>query len=451
MSDPIIVKINLVLHEGQRKLHSASSKFKVCKAGKRFGKTKWALFEIAQVAARERNKTFWYIAPTYRQAKQIAWAQLKWLIPDAIVKRRVETDLLIEFTSGSTLQLIGADNDDSLRGIKLHGVIFDECAYIDEYVWPLIRGQLLGSNGEESGFAYFISSPNKKGRNWFTNFHAEAQKKESMGDKDWSAFYFTIHDNPTLDTTEVQKMKDDTPDDTWNLEYLAIESQYAGVLYSEFTSERNLGEPADPFSKQLLHYRGIDWGMDHPTVCLWASLDMAERTVYITDEFVRSDLVISESSDMILTRTGDRPIEWTVIDPSTAKRNSQTLRSDALEFNRCGIPTIMADNRERGYDITKMFLKKAKLKVSPKCKTLIYALKNVQRGEDEGDDTTDALRYIMLRIHDSITGMNIFEMEGTVPMKSDPESREMNIYNPIFNTPKPQHNLQEWLIHEVSI
>jgi hypothetical protein len=445
MAETIVVKINLVLHDGQRRIHASPAKFKVCKAGKRFGKTKWALFEICQIAARERNKTFWMIAPTYRQAKQIAWAQLKWLIPNDIVERRVETDLLIEFKSGSTLQLIGADNDDSLRGIKLHGVIFDECAYIDEYVWPLIRGQLLGSNGEESGFAYFISSPNKKGRNWFTNFHAEAQKKESMGDKDWAAFYFTIHDNPTLDPGEVQKMKDDTPDETWQLEYLAIESQYAGVLYSEFTSDKNIGEPKDPYSKSLLHYRGIDWGIDHPTVCLWASLDPSEKIVYITDEFVRSDLVISESADMIKTRTGDKPIEWTVIDPSTGKRNSQTGRSDALEFNRSGIPTIMADNRERGYDVTKMFLKKARIKVSPKCKTLIYALKNVQRGEDEGDDTTDALRYIILRIHDNISGMNIFEMEGSGYTPSSPESHEINIYDPIFAETKPKNNIQEWL------
>jgi hypothetical protein len=190
--------------------------------------------------------------------------------------------------------------------------------------------------------------------------------------------------------------------------------------------------------------------MDHPTVCLWASLDPSTKTVYITDEFVRSDLVIKESADMILTRTGNKPIEWTVIDPSTAKRNSQVKHStDALEFNRNGIPTIMADNRARGYDITKMFLKKGRLKVSNKCKQLIYELRHVQYSDKEGDDATDVLRYICLKVHDSITGMNIFELD--VPMRAPGEGpkREFNIYDPIFNEPKPDKNIQQWLLEEV--
>lgn len=444
-------RANLSLHENQMKVHNCPSLYRVIKAGKRFGKTKWALFELFQRAARERNKVFWYIAPTYKQAKQIAWFELKWLIPKELIERRVETDLLIELKSGSTIQLIGADNEDALRGPHLDGVIFDEAAYIKEHVWPaIIRGQLLGAKGQKSGFAFFISSPNKTGRNWFTTFHDDAKKRELSGDPDWAAFYFTIHDNPTLNPEEVQKMKDETPEDTWNLEYLAIESAYAGVLYSEFSSDKNLGEP-DWNSTNLHHFRGIDWGIDHPTVCLWATLDYSTKTLYITDEFVRSDLVISESADMIKTRTGTRHIEWTVIDPSTAKRNSQTRRSDALEFNRNGIPTVMADNRFRGVDVMKMFLKKGALKISPKCKTLIYTLKTLQRGEDENDDTTDCARYITLKIHDSIAGMNILEIPSNQLERSHEPGigREINIYDPVFETPKEEANVQQWLLEEI--
>ena len=453
MISTIEARLNFTLHQNQKRIHECGAKYRVIKAGKRFGKTRWALFEICQAAGLTRNGTFWYIAPTYKQAKSIAWHELKWMLPPQFVTRRVENELLIELTSGSTIQLIGADNEDALRGPKLHGVIFDEAAYIDEYVWPnIIRGQLLGSEGAETGFAYFISSPNKKGRNWFTGFHADAERKEKQGDREWGAFYFTIYDNPTLDPDEIKKIQDDNTEDQWNLEYMALESSLAGQLFSEFSLEKNVGEPASV--KGHLFYRGIDWGIDHPTVCLWAALDPMAKVVYITDEFVRSDLVISELADMIKVRTGDKEIEWTVIDPSTAKRNSQVKHStDALEFRRCGIPVVMADNRARGYDITKMFLKKERLMISPKCKNLIYALKHVQYSDDENDDTTDVLRYLCLKIHDSISGMNIYEIEVPATARrlpGMPAPREFNLYDPMFNEPKPDQSIQAWLIEETA-
>lgn len=440
------IALNIVLHANQKLIHKCAAKNRVIKAGKRFGKTKWALFELCQRAGAMPNGRFWLIAPTYRQAKSIAWHELNILLPPEIVERSVETELMKKLINGSTIQLIGADNPDSLRGPKLDGVIFDEAAYIDEHIYPtIIKGQLLGSNGKPSGFAYFISSPNAKGRNWFSSFWDEAKRKEQAGDKEWAAFYFTIYDNPTLSREDIQDVKDANTDDTWNLEYMGIESMYAGQLYSEFSTEKNVGECR---STALLHYRGIDWGIDHPTACLWASVDYTEKKIYIADEFTRSDLVIAESADMIKTRTGSKNIEWTVIDPSTAKRNSQTGRSDALEFNRHGIPTVMADNRARGYDITKMYLKKGALVIHPKCKNLILQLKTLQRDDDVNDDLCDVLRYICLRIHDTMHGMNVFDLETNVNM-SGAKPHEYNLNHPIFNEGRMDQQTPSWITEEI--
>lgn len=445
----IEVPLNIVLHANQKVIHSHPAKNKVVKAGKRFGKTKWLLYELVKSCGKP-NQIIWYMAPTYKQAKSIAWQELNWMLPPAIVKRSVENELLKEFVNGTQLRLIGCDNEESLRGPKIHKAGFDEYAYIDPYIYPgIIKGQLLGALGEESGGAIFISSPNKKGRNHFTDFHAEAKRKELAGDKDWASFYYTIYDNPTLNREDIQKLKDNTPDDVWQVEYMAIESEFAGQIYCEFHPTESIAEM--DWNAQLLLVRAIDWGINHPTVCLWLGVDVANKQVYVLDEYVKSGLVIEESCTWIKRMSGERPVEWTVIDPSTSKRNSQTLRTDKDEFARHGIYCVPGDNRDRGYDITKMFLKKRMLKVHPKCKNLIYQLKNVQWGDDEGEDCTDALRYAMVRIHDLMFGGNLFNVEKPAfDYKKYEHSREVSLFDPLMFPKSQTVNEMNWAEMEVS-
>lgn len=436
------VALNIVLHDNQLKVHRHPAKNKVIKAGKRFGKTKWLLYALLQKAFDKPNQTLWYIAPTYKQAKSIAWWELNWLCPHQLVKRSVENELLKEFVNGSRLQLIGADNPDSLRGPKLHGVGFDEAAYIDQDVYPtIIMGQLAGALGEEDGFAYFISSPNDKGKNWFTEFHAE---KTALNNSDWTGFYFTIYDNPTLSPETIEKIKYANSDDRWELEYLAKESSIAGQLFSEFSQDNVLEKE---YEGKLPLVRGLDWGISHPTVCLWGQYDLSTKEVWIIDEFFKTGFVIEESCTWIRKVTSERPVEWSVIDPSTNKRNSQTTRTDKDEFQRWGVPCVAGDNRDRGYDIVKMFLKRKLLKIHPKCKNLIYQLKNLQYGDKEGDDCTDALRYMLVRIHDLTFGGNVFNTERTFLYK--PQTREINLNDPNMFPEKKLDNTS-WVYSEVA-
>ena len=153
------VPLNIELHKNQELIHNSFARNIVVKAGKRFGKTKLATYKISKWAFSDPG-VYWYVAPTYRQAKNIAWREFNDLIPRNLIKRRLENELLLELVNDSPLQLIGADNEDSLRGPKLKGVVLDEAAYIKRYVWPnILRGQLLGANGELPGKAMFISSP----------------------------------------------------------------------------------------------------------------------------------------------------------------------------------------------------------------------------------------------------------------------------------------------------
>src|SRR6266516_31279 len=54
----------------------SQKRFRVLAAGRRFGKTQIALLELFRAVC-VKGRTAWYVAPTYKQAKHIAWKRLK--------------------------------------------------------------------------------------------------------------------------------------------------------------------------------------------------------------------------------------------------------------------------------------------------------------------------------------------------------------------------------------
>ena len=60
----------------QSSVFTCDSRFRVLAAGRRFGKTFLACTELCR-AAWGPGRVAWYVAPTYKQAKWIAWKPLK--------------------------------------------------------------------------------------------------------------------------------------------------------------------------------------------------------------------------------------------------------------------------------------------------------------------------------------------------------------------------------------
>jgi phage terminase large subunit len=103
--------------------------------GRRFGKTTLAIRELCY-HARIPNRLVLVYAPSYRQAKQIAWVKLKQILKDLRWVARInEAELTIHLKNGSRICLRGADNPDSLRGVGIDFLVLDECADIQETAW----------------------------------------------------------------------------------------------------------------------------------------------------------------------------------------------------------------------------------------------------------------------------------------------------------------------------
>src|SRR3990167_4844625 len=69
------IRLNIKLHAGQQEIEDSAARFKVIRAGKRFGKTEWLKFALVKRALAKAG-LYWYIAPEEKWAKEIFWDQL---------------------------------------------------------------------------------------------------------------------------------------------------------------------------------------------------------------------------------------------------------------------------------------------------------------------------------------------------------------------------------------
>jgi hypothetical protein len=156
--------------------HMRKQRWACIVAHRRAGKTVACIADLIDAALRldKPNPRFAYIAPLFRQAKQIAWDYVKQYsrkIPGTKVN---EAELRVDFPNGGRVQLFGADMPDSARGLYFDGVVVDEPAQMKPEMWSEVLRPALS---DRKGWATFIGTP--KGQNWFFRIWSEAIRDES--------------------------------------------------------------------------------------------------------------------------------------------------------------------------------------------------------------------------------------------------------------------------------
>ena len=173
------------LTKAQSKVFSDDTRFRVVVAGRRFGKTHLAIVELVRQALLGNGRHCWYVAPTYKASKQIAWLFLCDFIPREYIEKKNESELSIRLLNGSIIALKGADNPDSLRGVGLNFIVLDEFADMKITAWTEVLRPTLS---DKEGSALFIGSP--KGRNHFYDIWTDGID----GREEWSSFQYTTLD-----------------------------------------------------------------------------------------------------------------------------------------------------------------------------------------------------------------------------------------------------------------
>ena len=214
------------LSAAQRQICDSRARYRVAVCGRRFGKTHVCPRELARFG-RYANRRVWYVAPSYRMAKQIAWQPVKEsLISCNWVQRANEQDLSVTLVNGSQIALRGADKPDSLRGVGLDFLIIDEAADVKEEAWTQVLRPTLADTG---GHALFLGTP--KGYNWF---HGLWERGQSANEPHWASWQFTTLEGGNVPAEEVEEARRTMDALSFQAEFEASFVTMEGRAYYEF-------------------------------------------------------------------------------------------------------------------------------------------------------------------------------------------------------------------------
>ena len=295
------------LTKPQTEVIENKSRFRVLITGRRFGKTFLAINELAKFAS-QSNKKVWYVAPTYRQAKQICWNELKErLVDHRWVKNINNSDLTITLKNNSRITLRGADNEQSLRGVGLDFIVLDEFADIHKEAWYEVLRPTLSDTG---GHALFCGSPRGFG-NWSYELF-----KQGETNKDWSSFKYTTLEGGQVADDEIEQARQDLDIRTFQQEYEATFVNYSGMIYYNFNRQKNI---IDKYSKDsaVLHI-GLDFNVDpmSAVVCI-----IVQETIMVVDEIQIYSSNTQEMCEEITNRYNNKKI---IVYPDPSARQRKT-------------------------------------------------------------------------------------------------------------------------------
>jgi hypothetical protein len=131
----------------------------------------------------ERVGMYWYILPTYEQARLTIWEGrgsgvnegMPFLdhFPEELVEKKNEQRLEVELVNGSIFRLVGSDNVDRLVGANPVGVIYSEFSLQNKSAWDYVSPMLV----ENKGWAAFIFTP--RGKNYAQELYDLAKNNKT--------------------------------------------------------------------------------------------------------------------------------------------------------------------------------------------------------------------------------------------------------------------------------
>jgi len=381
----------------QKQVVQSKARNRVLVTGRRFGKTYLAIGELLKYACQEPKQKVWYVAPTYRQARQICWAKLKEVaVANDLISYINETDLTIRLHNNSEISLRGADrSSDSLRGVGLDFLCIDEAADVPSDAWYSVLRPTL-SDRSVKGHALFCGTPRGYG-NWFYDIFCKGKE-----DKEWTSFQFTTVDGGQVDQEEINSAKNDLDERTFRQEYLATFETYAGAIYYNFDRDDNVRSLKDNMT--AIHI-GMDFNIDPMSAAIF---QLQNNIINFIDEIVIYSSNTDELVKEIKTRYPERQI---IVYPDPASKQRKTSaggRTDLNILQNAGF-TVRVKNahpqiRDRINAVNsrlKNTNEQRMMFIDPKCKNIIRGLERhlykegtTQPDKDSGfDHMNDAIGY----------------------------------------------------------
>jgi phage terminase large subunit len=416
-------------HTKQREFIEDRHRFAVLNWGRRSGKSV-GVWEKVVIQGILRQGTYYIIAPTYKQAKSIYWREIckrykgdfmTFNEQDLSITFDILTDAEIMTTEGlvkvnhdpnlpaTRIELKGADNPESLRGVGLCGAVLDEYAFMPngKYVYDTIIRPALA---DKNGWAVFISTPDGV----YNHFYDLCQLAQRNPDLYYYSHataldnsYFMEQSPNEFEDTRIE-FEQEGKIDVFNQEWLAEFVNPSQLIYADFDPTIHVFNKFTDMPHEGTYCMTIDFGSTDPTAALSILIDY-DGNWWVFDELYRTDLDLDQLVYALSDKMGDYHFAR-ILGDSSAKFALQSLRKRGFRItgSKKG-----ADSINNGIREVQSLLKiregtgKPKLFVHSRCVNLIKEFQIYswvrdgfgeisQTAEDKNNHALDALRYLAL-------------------------------------------------------
>ncbi len=209
---------------GQIAVRDSLARFKIVFAGRRWGKSRYALAELLACALPGGRS--WWVWPVRDQALE-AWEELVEMAGHLDGVEIWETKKRMKFPGGGYIWIKSADNPATLRGGGLDLCVIDEFEYI-RYGEKLFAEVIRPALADRQGDCIMMSSAAG-----FSYLYDMANKAEDM--THWEAWRFPTWSSPFVEPEEVALLKEEMDDDVFRREIacetISAEGSVFGNVY----------------------------------------------------------------------------------------------------------------------------------------------------------------------------------------------------------------------------
>ncbi len=261
-------------------------------AHRRAGKTVARLNRIIKDAfSGPADGRYGYLAPTYVQAKDIAWGYLKYYTAPLLEHggSKNEAELSVTLPTGAIIRLYGAESYDRMRGLYFNGVSLDEAQDIPPQALTQV---ILPALADRGGWLDAAGTP--KGRAGLLY----ALKRMAEVDPDnWFLQELKASETGILQQTELDRLKALMPDNEYQQEMeCSFDAAVTGAYYAKLLLEAESRITGVPWEPVIPVNTAWDLGMaDSTSIVFWQQtrggeirvIDYYEGSGHGLDHYIR--------------------------------------------------------------------------------------------------------------------------------------------------------------------
>lgn len=286
----------------------------------------------AACAAMQRIGNYWHMLPEASQARKAIWdavnphtgqRRIAEAFPPEIRAGQRDEDMQIKLVNGSSWQIVGSDNFNSLVGAPPTGLVFSEYSLTNPTAWDYLR-PILAENG---GWCLFMLTP--RGRNHAWKLYDLARSRQ-----DWFAELLTVDDTGAISPEIISEERASGMDeDLVAQEYYcsfdaALAGAYYGKLLQKADTEGRIGKV--PWAPDAVVHTAWDLGIGDSTA-IWFTQQVGQETRLI-DYYENFGVGLDHYAKVLREKPyvyGEHllPHDAQVADLSTGRSRLQTLAS----------------------------------------------------------------------------------------------------------------------------